>query len=211
MDFRIQWALLCCTWSHCGGEMPNIMPLEARLWTGTPSFLMHSVDQNKSQVLSKFNRWGNRFHASMGELGRRLTKHPQAFFCCKLHSHCTAESITVFSLQCCEKPWHIHYYSLIHLHVYTLLWLEYDMPPTGSCLNTYFPALSTILKIAVPAWWRCVLGNGPLMVIEQLCFWSCLGMSTGFPWDVPSHRFNHASHSDGLYSLNYGQNNVFLE
>lgn len=64
--------------------MPNTrkwtMSLEARLWTSTPSFLMHSVDQNKSQVLSKFNRWGNRFQASMGELGRRPTKHLQAFF-----------------------------------------------------------------------------------------------------------------------------------
>lgn len=84
MTFRIQWALLCCTWSRCGGEMPNTrrwtMPLEGRLWTGTPSFLMHSVDQNKSQVLTKFNRWGHRSHASTGELGRIFTKHPQAFF-----------------------------------------------------------------------------------------------------------------------------------
>lgn len=98
-------------------------------------------------------------------IGNETHKASASIFCCSLHPHCTAASITMFSLQCCEKPWHTHYYSVINLCVYTL---EYDMSPTGSCLNTCFPALSTILKIAVPGWWRCVPGNGPLRAIEQL-------------------------------------------
>lgn len=134
------------------------MSLEARLWTSIPSFLMHSVDQNKSQVLSKFNRWGNWFQASMGELGRGPTKHLQAFFVAN-SAPIAQQNQSLCSRCSVVKSPGTHTTTLLLIYVYIHL--------NMACL-LQAPALSTILKIAVPGWWRCIPGNTPLRAIEQL-------------------------------------------